>query len=165
MKTLRTVLDRADQCCHWFIVAGLTVMTLVLFAQVVARYLFDSGLSWSEELARYTMIWVVYLGTAVVYRDNSHISVTALEESLSPKVRLYLKLFQKTVSLVFVGLIGWFASRTLELAALQSSPNMSIPMNYIYLVFPISSVLIIFHLGISIIDDLSGRSLIPRDDE
>jgi len=167
MKSLRTVLDVADKGCHWFIIIGQAVMTLVLFAQVIARYFFDSGLSWSEELSRYIMIWVVYLGAAVVYRDNSHISVTALEEAVSAKTRLYLNIAQKLVSMGFIGLMGWFAYQTLEFAAIQTSPNMLIPMNYIYFVFPLSSVLIVFHLIISIIDDLSGSQnpLSPAEKE
>ena len=165
MKALRTFLNYADKCCHWVIIIGLAVMTLVLFAQVAARYLFDSGLSWSEELSRYIMIWVVYLGAAVVYKDNSHISVTALEEAIGPKARLWLNLFQKLVSMGFIGLVGVYSYRTLEFAALQTSPNMLIPMNYIYLVFPLSSALIILHLIISIIDDLSGRNPIPSAEE
>jgi TRAP-type C4-dicarboxylate transport system permease small subunit len=165
MKALRTVLDYIDKCCHWFIIIGLTIMTLVLFAQVAARYFFNSGLSWSEELSRYIMIWVVYLGAAVVYKDNSHISVTALEETLGAQARLYLNLFQKAVSMVFIGLVGWYSSLTLEFAAMQTSPNMLIPMNYVYMVFPISSVLIILHLIISIIDDLSGKNPIPSAED
>lgn len=165
MKPLRICLHYADKLCCWFIIIGLSVMTLVLFAQVAVRYLFDGGISWSEELARYIMIWVVYLGAAVVYRDNSHISVTALEEFVGPKARFFLNVVQKLISMGFIGLMGYYASGTLEFAAIQTSPNMMIPMNYIYIVFPLSSLLIILHLALSLVDDFSGRSHIPSPEE
>ena len=152
---MRKVMNVLDKCCQWVVIVGLAVMTVVLFAQVTARYVFGSGISWSEELARYIMIWVVYIGAAVVYKDNSHISVTVLEEIFNPQARRILAVIQKLVSIGFMGLVGWWSIGMMEFAALQTSPNMLIPMNYIYLVFPISSVLTVLHLSISIYDDLT----------
>jgi TRAP-type C4-dicarboxylate transport system permease small subunit len=154
MNQIRRLLRLLDKACHWFIIMGMMVMTLVLFAQIFSRYALNSGIYWSEELARFIMIWVVYLGAAVVYRENTHISVTALEEALPPKARRRLKLVQKLFSMAFMGMVGWFVLRTLEFAAMQTSPSMMIPMNRVYLVFPVSSALIIAHLALSIVDDL-----------
>ncbi len=150
---IRKILNVLDKCCQCFVIVGLAVMTIVLFAQITARYVFGSGLSWSEELARYLMIWVVYIGAAVVYKDNSHISVTVLEEIFGPLARRILGVIQKIVSIAFMGLVGYWSIGMMEFAALQTSPNMLIPMNYIYLVFPISSVLIVLYLLLSIFDD------------
>jgi len=156
MKAIRKLLDKLDKICQWFVIVGLAVMTVVLFAQITARYIFGTGLSWSEELARYLMVWVVYIGAAVVYRDNSHISVTVLEEIFGPLARRVLGIIQKLISAVFMGLVGWWSLAMLEFAALQTSPNMLIPMNYVYMVFPISSVLIVMRLLLLIAEDLSS---------
>jgi TRAP-type C4-dicarboxylate transport system permease small subunit len=99
---------------------------------------------------------VVYIGAAVVYKDNSHISVTVLEEIFRPGARRALTVIQKLISAAFMGLVGWWSIGMMEFAALQTSPNMLIPMNYIYLVFPVSSALIVLHLAVSIYDDIAG---------
>ena len=152
---MRKIMNVLDKGCQWIVIVGLAVMTVVLFAQVTARYVFGSGISWSEELARYIMVWVVYIGAAVVYKDNSHISVTVLEEVLGARACKFLKILQKLISIAFMGLVGWWSIGMMEFAALQTSPNMLIPMNYIYLVFPVSSVLIVLHLAILIYDDIT----------
>ena len=55
----------------------MSVMTLIIFIQVVARYVFQNSLSWSEELARYIFIWLVYLGISYGCQMRKHIKIDA----------------------------------------------------------------------------------------
>lgn len=64
----------------------LLIMIVTVFANVVLRYAFDTGLTWSAETARLAFIYLVYLGTIGAYRDNQHLGVDTLLEKTSPKV-------------------------------------------------------------------------------
>ena len=57
-------------------------MTLVIFAQVIFRYILKSPLAWSEELARYLFVWVSFIGSVVAARRNQHIGVEMLVNKL-----------------------------------------------------------------------------------
>ena len=155
MQLMNRFTEVADNVCKFLIVLFLMVMTVLLFVQVVARYGFSYGITWSEELSRYLMIWMIYLGVAVVFREKGHISVTAIEETF-PGLRRPLAIIQKIICVVFMALMGWFALGTLEYAALQTSPNMMLPMDYIYLCFPICAVLSIVYLVLGIVEDFTG---------
>lgn len=64
----------------------LAAMILFVFANVVMRYLFGTGLAWSEEVARLAFIFLVYLGTIGAYKDNQHLGVDTLLEKTPVKV-------------------------------------------------------------------------------
>lgn len=58
----------------------LAIMIILVFLNVVLRYLFSTGLVWSEEVARLSFIYLVYLGTVGAFRDNRHLGVETLLE-------------------------------------------------------------------------------------
>ena len=67
-----------------FIVADLAILTALVFGNVALRYLANSGISATEELALYMLIWLVYMGAILAFAENSHISVDLLSKKLSP---------------------------------------------------------------------------------
>lgn len=84
----------------------LIVMTIVMFSQVIARYVLQAPLSWSEELARFLMMWLAMLSAAYAFRVNAHfalqIVVTRLPEKLQRAVALMV---HSTVALFFAVLL------------------------------------------------------------
>lgn len=67
-------------------------MFLVLFAQVVSRYVFNSAFSWSEELALILFIWSIYFGATAAIKKHQHLRLEILVDKFSPKVRLVFDL-------------------------------------------------------------------------
>lgn len=83
-----------------FMAILLALMILLVFANVVLRYVFSTGLVWSEEAARLCFIYLVYLGTIGAFRDNRHLGVETIMERVPP-------IAQKIMYVLVQGIIIW----------------------------------------------------------
>lgn len=116
----------------------------VVFVEVIMRYIFHSSLYWAEEIARFSFVWMVMLGSAFLLRESGHVAVTfvtqrvkgVLKKVLDISVYLLINFF---VAIVFLGGLS-LAKQQIN----QLSPTLGFPMWIIYLVFPISAFLMFF---------------------
>lgn len=116
-----------------------TVMTIVTALQVFMRHVMNSSLSWSEELARYCFIWLVYIGISYGVKMQRHIKVDALLHFLKDRQKIYLSLIANLIFLafsIFIVIYGYDISRQL-LGWGQTSPALHIPMGIVYLATPV----------------------------
>ena len=127
----------------------LSVLMIVLFIwmivafsiQVFARYIFSAGFTWTEELTRYGMIWMVFLGAAWIIFNSDHVKVTILEDAFKGQSRKILMIIQDIFGLIFVAAIFYFSFSQLSIAARGVSANTGISNVVQYMVFPISMIL------------------------
>ncbi|WP_422485385.1 TRAP transporter small permease [Gudongella sp. DL1XJH-153] len=159
MNLIIIISNVIDKYIRQIIAIVLIVMTVVLSSQVIARYLMGTGLTWSEEIVRYMCIWMVFLGATSAQKEGSQISVTALEELLPPLPQNILMWIQKIFVIVYSGIVMWIGFNTLKVASTQASPNMRIPMNYVYIVIPISMIIMLIHLASILLVDISAKRL------
>ena len=82
----------------------LVSITLLVFAEVVMRFGFNTGIHWAQEATLLMSVWMVLLGAAWAVRERSHICVDALLEQLSANTRKWVVLFAIAVALVYCGL-------------------------------------------------------------
>jgi TRAP-type C4-dicarboxylate transport system permease small subunit len=133
-------LDRLEE----YVAVGLLgIMTLLVFAQVVLRFLFGLGFGWIDELARIAFIWVVYLGAVVGMRRGLHLRVSIGLRALPPRGRLVAELLGELVLLLFCGAMTWHGVE-LVWSTLQFSfllPSTKISMFWPYLIMPASFAL------------------------
>ncbi len=97
----------------------LAVMSVLVAVQVVFRYGFDSSLTWSEELARYLLIWAVYLGCSYATKQDRHLEVTLLRHWLPPKLSKCIQVLALLLTLAFCILCTWYGVQ--EVSFLQST--------------------------------------------
>ncbi|MCF6094839.1 TRAP transporter small permease [Microaerobacter geothermalis] len=135
----------------------LFVMVIVVFAQVLIRYIFDQPLAWSEELARYILVWITFLGAAYAMSKKAHVGVEIV-------VKLFPKNFQKIVtvlsallSLFFFGMMIYQGYLFVERTMAQTSAVLQLPMGGVYFVIPLSGVLISINLIYYVIQELRGE--------
>lgn len=141
MKTIDKILDIIDKMCQYISGLLLVGMLFSLSVQVISRYIFNTGFAWTEESARYMMVMMVFIGAVVCTKQGIHVAVDAIEE-MFPKTVPVLKTIQLILMLIYCGVVFKYGIEIQSTAAMQTSPNMKIPMNYIYMVFPIAMVLI-----------------------
>lgn len=119
------------------------VMFLIVFGQVIFRYVLNEPLAWSEELARYLMVWIACLASAEAYALGNHVGVKALVDIMPPFPRKWLRLFVHLAVIVLMGVIVYHGFRLSFLLRDQLSPALEIPMTWPYLAVPVGAVLIL----------------------
>lgn len=111
----------------------LVFLILLVFGNAILRYLFNSGIVWSEELARYLFVWLVFLGAVLAYRDKEHIIVDILILNVPRPVQKILYIFSNLI--VCISMIMFFYG-TILLINLNSGilgPATGLPINLLYI--------------------------------
>jgi TRAP-type transport system small permease protein len=129
---------------RWAVQWILAAMALMVFANVVLRFLTDNSILWVEELSRYLMIWLTFIGAGLVLRYGGHIGIENLQESLPNHARtLRIVIFVMMLSFfVFMFFVG---ARYAVFTWGQTTPVMQIPVGAVYLAMPIGFALLIVH--------------------
>ncbi len=135
-----------------FCAVSLLLTTLVLFVNVVLRYAFSSSTSWAEELIRYLMIWVTFIGGAVCVRRGAHIRMDFVMTMLPEGAARLLTRFVYLIAAGFCAALLVYSVRlvrfTVELE--QTSPAMGVPMWVPYLAMPLGSALMTTHFLVAV---------------
>lgn len=119
------------------------VMTASITLQVFMRYVMNSSLSWSEELARYCFIWLVYIGISYGVKMQKHIKVDVVLQFIKNKQKIVIGIIANLIFLAFSLLIivyGYDIAKQL-LNWGQTSPALHIPMGYVYMATPVGFAL------------------------
>ena len=97
----RILLAYYDEFEKYFCAFIMTVMVICLGAQVFFRFVLDASLTWSEELSRFSFVWVIYLGASLAAKERIHIRVTAPQLLLPAQYRHYATLFADLIWIIF----------------------------------------------------------------
>ena len=119
------------------VIAGIGLMLIIIFLQVISRYFFGYTASYSEELSRYLFVWVVFLSLPVVSRQGGHMAVGLLTEKFTGKKLRLVQIIAGVCSIAFLAIMCYQGVRMYFLASWQTSPAMEIPMSYVYISIPL----------------------------
>ena len=137
---MRSLLDR--------VVGGvlaliLGAMTVLVFASVVLRYVLNSPVTWSEELASLLFAWITFVGAFVGFRSRSHIAIDTLVVFLPRTARRAIGRMADVVVLCVLGLFVWQGVRLCVTTWGLEFPAMEISRGYLYLSLPLGASLMI----------------------
>ena len=126
------------------IAAIITVMAMIVAANVISRYIFHFSLTWSAELAEYCMVWAAFLGAAYLVNQSEHLVVDLLEKYLKGKLKRYLQITILSITIVFFGAVTYYGSLlVLETKGQVASSMRFLPMNIVYSIMPISGLIML----------------------
>ncbi|TEW54872.1 TRAP transporter small permease [Psychromonas sp. RZ22] len=150
LTTFRNLLDRLILFITSF---ALMLLVVTVTWQVFSRYVLNDPSSWTDELARYTMVWLGLLGASYLFGIKGHLAITLLDGYLKGKAHTALHLLINVISGAFVSLAmlkGGLAlmGRTTQ----QLSPALQLPMSSVYAILPISAVIILIYLALNTIE-------------
>ena len=137
-KALDTVLNPTRKAVYVAIVSMFGLQVIVVFAQVVSRYIFNDPFSWTEELAKFLQVWIVLLASSVCIREGTHLMVDYLVHYLPKTFRRMLSIFVTLLMMVFISVIIASGIKMMTLTWTDTSPALHIRMGIIYLVFPVA---------------------------
>ncbi len=142
---MRTILDFLFERVAVFVAAAALVLSLaVTAAQIFCRYLLGDSLVWSEEVARYALVWSSMVGAAVAYRQGLHVAITTVVEQLPPTVRVFCARMVHALILCFGGLVLWtgWSLAARNFARHQLSAALQIEIAWVNLAIPAGGLLI-----------------------
>ncbi|MFB3819511.1 MAG: TRAP transporter small permease [Candidatus Methylomirabilales bacterium] len=130
---MRAVLRGLDRLLDAVTIVILVVLLGVVGVQIFARYVLNHSLYWSEELARYLFIYLVFLGAAVALRRDGHIRVSFLVDRLPAGLQRATAVLVDLVVLVFAGTVLWQSVRLAAMVWTVPTAAMLIPWTFVYL--------------------------------
>jgi len=146
MRALRRLNDVLERTALAAVIAMMAVMCAVTFAQAAGRYVFHFSFIWSEELARYLMVWVSMLGGAVAARRRMHFGFEALVGWLPPRARRATHVLATLVSGGIFAMLAWYGVKLARFNMMQVSPALEWPMGVPYAAIPIGAALMTLFL-------------------
>lgn len=136
----------------------LGIMTILVFANVVLRYIFHSGIPWGEEFSRIFFIWMVFIGAISVFKDNNHIKIDILLNHV-PGIPRKVLLLIGDLLILFVLALFLQGSWKLTLANyINRYPASGLPLSYVYIVGVIASLAMGINVLVNIIKIFSDRN-------
>ena len=125
--------------------ALLLLLTVTIFIQVIFRFLIDLPLAWSEELSRYSFVWLTLIVAPICIRLKANIGTGTLA-ALPPRTALTVGLCGGVLTLVFAIVLLVWGAMLLDVVKLQRSPAMGIPMYWVYGAIPVGAALMIIEI-------------------
>jgi len=135
------LLNALEHLLKGTIFVSLALMVIFVFLNVVLRYMFNSGLAWSGEVARYLFVWIIFLGSVIAVKEQSHLGVDILVSKLNLSVQ---KILYTVSTVLIVGVLALALDGLLGLIELNvgiGSPTSDIPVNTYYYAGAVSVVL------------------------
>lgn len=129
-------------------ILGLLMAAMVLDVswQVITRFILNNPSSYTEELARFLLIWIGLLGAAYAYRKKAHLGLDILSEKLEGAAHRRLDIFISLVCMAFAAVLMVYGGMKLVLLTLeleQLSAALQVRIGYVYTVLPLSGALIV----------------------
>ena len=158
LKVLQRICDNVNRT-YETLASGFLVMVLISTAlQVFTRYVLNSSLSWTEELARYTFIWLNMLGASVGVKYGSHAAIDILSSKLKGRAKKIHILVINGAVLIGGLIMVVEGFKMVVLTSGQPSPAMGLPIQLIYLAVPVGGIGILINTAMNIVKAfLSGK--------
>ncbi|WNC14692.1 TRAP transporter small permease [Brevibacillus brevis] len=152
-----TIISKINSLIRLIVILLLAVMVVAVFLQVLFRFLLDQPLAWTEELARYLLIWITFLGSAYAMAIKAHIGTEYIQKFLSPLANKIVLAVAALLSIFFFGVMVQQGYLLAARSMTQTSPTLLVPMGYVYMVIPISGVLLIMNVLHVTWKDITGK--------
>ena len=141
---------------NFFVGLILTGMVITVFCNVIFRYFLNASIAWSEEVSRMLFIWLVFLGAIIAYVNSEHLGLDIIIKLFPKKITQLLIILADILvffALVII-LIGGIEMTKDSFASGWVASAIPIPYGYVYLVVPISAVLLLIETFLKCIKDI-----------
>jgi len=146
------LIRRLTRFVEWMLTVLSILIFVVVFLQVLFRYLLRQPLFWSEELPRYLLIWMCFLAAAVAQKHDAHINITLCLTPLSTRARQVLKILTDAIILAFLWILIYSGGLVTSITAHHRSTALQLPMGLVYAALPVGAILMSLYLVLQIAD-------------
>jgi len=146
MSKSKVIFNWVNKILEWLLIIIFALLVLDVLFQVFSRYILGTSFTWTEEFARFSLIWLTILGAAYLNAKREHLSMDFLHQKFSvtnkKKASVLIEIFILLFALI-VMVIGGFNLVYTTLHLEQLSGTLRVPLGYVYAIMPISGLLII----------------------
>lgn len=146
MKNVKEKISQIMNGIHlgsiYFAMVLLVGMAIVIIINVFMRYVLNSGLRWGEEVAKLLMVWFTFIAMAVGVKQGLHISLHILPKKLPVRLERFLVFLKDIVTFVIAAVFFIYGMKLVQFTSRSIMPATEWPSSILYLILPISAVLI-----------------------
>ena len=139
----RLVLDRVEELIGG---AAFVAMTVIVFVNVVSRYVFNDPIPGADEVATLCFTWAVFVGAAAGVRQRLHIGIEFIVNWFPPRGRAALGLLVVVLMAFFAGLVGIYGTKLMLSGHFKLTPVLQWSYAWIYLAIPVGATLMLVRL-------------------
>ena len=154
MSTGKVIFNKVNKLLEWFLIVIFALLVLDVLFQVFSRYLLGSSFTWTEEFARFSLIWMTILGAAYLNAKREHLSMDFLYQKFSIANKRKASILIEVLIFLFALIVMVIGGLNLVYTTLhleQLSGTLRIPLGYVYAIMPFSGLLImcfsIYHIS------------------
>lgn len=141
IKAYSKFLDILEKIQIVLLTVSVPAMVLIMFYQVIMRYVFANSPAWSEELVRYLFIFNVMMAAAIAVRRNSHLQIDILLNVLKPRARTIFTVCATAVGTVFLVYLFILSLELVRSGMPKTSAGLGLPMSVPYTCVPVGTAL------------------------
>lgn len=157
---MKTYIAVTDKIFSTIVIACMGLMFVLIFSNVVMRFLFSTGLPWGEELARYAFLWCTFLGAVLAVHDNEHIGITGIRGLFGEwgDRALEMTVAVGKIAVAALIMIGSFEVLVANIGGRAPVSGAPVTIAFAAMVFGAAAMLVVFALGsAAILSRRSGR--------
>lgn len=133
----------------------LAAMFLITFYQILARDIFIISSMWTEELARFLFVWIVFIGAATLCKDNENITIFIVIDRMPPIPRLIISTISYLMMIGFGVIFIWSSYKNVLNNWEFYAPSMDwMRLSYLYLGLMLSGILMVWYLAVNLVKGL-----------
>ncbi|UCD31028.1 MAG: TRAP transporter small permease [Desulfobacterales bacterium] len=132
-------------------------MSIIVAVQVFCRYVLNHSLFWSEELARYLLVWLTFLGASVAYYRHVHPGIDVIYTRMPDTIRKATAIAVHLISMTLFGIMIIFGIKFAYFVRLQISPALYLPKWLVFTIIPTSGAILMLHSLTFFLDEIKGK--------
>jgi TRAP-type transport system small permease protein len=129
---------KAQKGAEYFAGFLLLTMVAIVFANVICRFVLNASLAWSEEIARFLFIWIVFLGAFFAYLTNEHLGLDLVVKAVPARVARWITVVSDFLVIFTLVIITWGGYSITVENWNWLSPATSIPYGYVNIIVPLT---------------------------
>lgn len=151
-----SVSDTLNKGAEYLLVGLMGCISLLIFVQVVFRYGFNHSLYWSEEIGRYTLVWITFIGASVGFKKKAHVGVDFLFKAFNENIKKWLTLISDITIFLLALILLVYGIKVAIFVHSQTSAALLISMSYPYSAIWVGGFLTTIHSFYFIMDDIGN---------
>ncbi|WP_081193360.1 TRAP transporter small permease [Halomonas sp. 18071143] len=167
-QPLLTLLQRIerglDAIIQPVVFAGMAALIGVITLQIVSRVFF-SAVGWTEEVARFLLVWITFLAGTLAFQRGRHIAVTFAVDALPLPLRKLARLAALAIVLAFMVTLVVIGHRYMQVQSFQKSAALRLSMTYVYAVIPLSAGIMAWYALVDMVEVLVHGQPITAQEE